>query len=63
MNEKIYKNRKLILLIGALLTASGILLAYYKWDTEPLETVGGFLCGLGFASMIFSFGIKEPKEL
>ena len=61
MNEKIYNNRKKILIIAILITLTGIGLSFLKWGIEPEETIAGFLCGLGVFTLIFSLGLKKPN--
>ncbi|MCG1035055.1 hypothetical protein [Polaribacter sargassicola] len=63
LNQKIYKNRKKLVLIGFLLTFFGALLAYLKWGIEPEETIAGFLCGIGASLILFSFGLKKTKDV
>lgn len=63
INKKHFKYRKEIILIGILLTISGAFLAYFKWGIEPQETIAGALCGVGFSLIIFTLGVKKPKEL
>jgi len=46
---------------GICLLIFGATLAYLKWGTEPLETVAGVFCGLGFGLTIASLGMKKPK--
>lgn len=58
MGKKVYKNKKVVLIIGAVFLISGAILAYYKWGIEPEETISGILCGLGLSLTILSFGIK-----
>ncbi|MDO6743408.1 hypothetical protein BA195_02845 [Tenacibaculum soleae] len=60
MKEKIYKNRRIILYIGIILTVLGIFLAYYRYGKEPWETVGGFFTGFGIGVGLLSLGLKDP---
>jgi hypothetical protein len=62
MNNKIYKNRKSILVISIILFTIGLLIAYYNWGTEPNETIGGVFCGLGLGISLISFSLKKPIE-
>tara|TARA_Y100000780_G_C13470855_1_gene334615 strand:+ start:413 stop:535 length:123 start_codon:yes stop_codon:yes gene_type:complete len=36
-------------------------MAYYFHNTEPWETIGGFLCGVGLGLLIIFVAIKESK--
>jgi hypothetical protein len=40
----------------------GVVIAYFCYDSEPWETIGGFLCGAGFALFIIFVSLKEPKN-
>ena len=62
MKEKIYKNRRIILYIGIILTILGIFLAYYMYGKEPWETVGGFFTGFGFGVILLTLGLKDPAN-
>ncbi|MDH7913485.1 hypothetical protein [Winogradskyella sp. SYSU M77433] len=59
--KKIYKNRFLFRSISLLLILIGLVMAYYFHNTEPWETIGGFLCGVGLGLLIIFVAIKESK--
>ncbi|WP_405610356.1 hypothetical protein [Polaribacter sp. Asnod1-A03] len=59
LNQKIYKNRKKLMLLGFLLLFFGALLTYLKWGIEPQETIAGLLCGIGLSLIIFPFSLKN----
>ena len=59
--EKIYHNKKRIFIFALFITLIGIGISYYTYQTEPWETIGGFICGLGFGVSIFSLAIKNPS--
>jgi|TARA_B110000977_G_scaffold99592_1_gene130751 CHASE3 domain sensor protein len=54
MNIKTHITRKLIACIGVLLIIIGVFISYSYWNIEPQETIGGFLCGLGFGVLLLS---------
>ncbi|WP_461598475.1 hypothetical protein [Winogradskyella sp.] len=62
INQKIYDNRKILRLISVLMMFLGVIIAYFCYDSEPWETIGGFLCGAGFAFLIIFVSLKEPKN-
>lgn len=57
----IYKHRIKVRSIGLLLLLSGIILAYFYYGTEPQETIGGFLCGLGLSLLLIGVAIKKSN--
>ena len=60
--ERIYKHKDKVKYASFLLILIGIVLAYFYYDTEPQETIGGFLCGFGFGMLLIYFAIKHPKN-
>lgn len=54
-----YKNRNIVLGLALLLIISGAYLGYIFYGTEPHETIGGFLCGIGFGILLIYFSIKN----
>ncbi len=62
LNQKIYNNRKTLRIISILMMFLGVIIAYFCYDSEPWETIGGFLCGAGFAFFIIFVSLKEPKN-
>lgn len=57
----IYKHRIKVRSIGLLLLLSGIILAYFCYGTEPQETIGGFLCGLGVSLLLIGVAVKKSN--
>ena len=55
----IYKHRTKIKNIGLVLLLVGLVLAYFYYGTEPHETIGGVLCGLGVSLLLISIAIKK----
>jgi len=62
LNQKIYNNRKTLRTISVLMMFLGVVIAYFCYDSEPWETIGGFICGAGFALFIIFVSLKEPKN-
>lgn len=62
INQKIYNNRKALRIISVLMMFIGVIIAYFCNDSEPWETIGGFMCGLGFAFFIIFDSLKQPKN-
>jgi hypothetical protein len=58
MNIFLFKNRKIILVLGILLLLCGSIIGILKWGIEPEKTIAGFLCGLGLGVIIISFAQK-----
>lgn len=59
MKRFFYRNRNVVLVLGVLLLISGALIGYLFYGTEPNETHGGVLCGLGFGVLLIYFSIKD----
>jgi hypothetical protein len=59
MKRFLYKNRNLVLALALLLIISGAYTGYLFYGTEPHETIGGFLCGIGFGILLIYFSIKN----
>jgi peptidoglycan/LPS O-acetylase OafA/YrhL len=59
MKRFFYQNRNLVLVLGILLLISGALMGYLFYGTEPHETYGGILCGLGFGILLLYFSIRD----
>jgi uncharacterized membrane protein len=62
MNEKTYTNRKTLFFIGITLLIIGGFAAFNFWSFEPQETISGVLCGIGFSSVLISFGLKKSIQ-
>jgi hypothetical protein len=58
----IYKHRAKVKYTSIILFLVGIALAYVYYGTEPHETIGGFLCGLGFGLFLIYIAIKQPEK-
>jgi len=63
MKETIYKNKKTIVSIGVIFVIVGIFIGIYTYGTEPWETIGGVLCGIGLSTSIIASGLKNPKNV
>lgn len=59
--EKIYHNKKSIFVFALIITLIGISISYRTYGTEPWETIGGFICGIGLGVSIFSLAVKNPN--
>tara|TARA_R110002051_G_scaffold283373_1_gene345180 strand:+ start:676 stop:855 length:180 start_codon:yes stop_codon:yes gene_type:complete len=59
MKRFLYKNRNIVFGLALLLIISGAYLGYIFYGTEPQETIGGFLCGIGFGILLIYFSIKN----
>jgi hypothetical protein len=59
MKRFLYKNRNVVLALALLLIVSGAYTSYLFYGTEPHETIGGFLCGIGFGILLIYFSIKN----
>ena len=59
MRRFFYRNRNLILGLAILLIISGAIIGYVYYGTEPHETYGGFLCGLGVGVLFIYAAIKN----
>ncbi|WP_299121826.1 hypothetical protein [uncultured Winogradskyella sp.] len=59
----IYKHRMKVKYTSIILLLVGIAIAYFYYGTEPHETIGGFLCGLGFGLFLIYIAIKQPKKI
>ncbi len=56
-------HKKSVVIAGAFLLLAGGLLGYYSCNTEPWETIGGVICGIGFALTFLSLSsIKTNKK-
>lgn len=62
MKAIIYKNKTLLSSLSLLLIAIGIIISYIYYGTEPLETVGGFICGLGLGLFLIFISLKSPEN-
>lgn len=58
----LYNNREKVKYTSVLMIVVGISIGYVYYGTEPHETIGGFLCGLGFGLFLIYFAIKEGKN-
>lgn len=63
MKEIIYNHRAKVKYSSILLFVIGIVITYFYYDTEPQETIGGFLCGLGFGLFLIYLAINQPQKL
>lgn len=63
LNHKIYNNKKVLSVISILMVFLGVIIAYFCYNSEPWETIGGFICGAGFALFIIFVSLKQPKNL
>lgn len=61
IDEKIYNNRANLRYISLLLLVIGAAITYFYYGTEPQETIGGFLCGLGLSFFMVFLTLKKPK--
>lgn len=59
MRRFFYRNRNVVLVLGILLLISGALIGYLFYGTEPHETYGGVLCGLGIGVLLTYFSIRD----
>ena len=59
MKRVLYRNRNVVLALALLLIISGAYSGYIYYGTEPHETIGGFLCGIGFGILLIYFSIKN----
>lgn len=57
---KIYNNKKNILFTSICVFILGVIVAFSYWEIEPHETIGGFLCGIGFGFSILAISLKQP---
>jgi hypothetical protein len=48
-----------VLALALLLIISGAYVGYIFYGTEPHESIGGFLCGIGFGILLIYFSIKN----
>jgi F0F1-type ATP synthase assembly protein I len=62
INQILYKNKKSLSFISAVLVVLGAILSYIYYGTEPWETVGGFICGIGFGLFIIFISLKQPQN-
>lgn len=60
--EIIYKQREKVKYTSIILLLVGIAIAYFYYDTEPHETIGGFLCGFGFGFFLIYLAIKQSEN-
>ena len=61
IKEFLFQNKSKIKLPSLALTLLGIIITTLYYGTEPWETLGGFLCGIGLGLLMTSIGIKAPK--
>jgi len=54
MKLKTISSRRIIVYAGVTLLISGGFTGYLYWGTEPQESIGGFLCGLGVSLILLS---------
>lgn len=59
MKRFLYKNKNFVLALALLLIISGAYSGYIFYGTEPHETIGGFLCGIGVGVLLIYFSIKN----
>lgn len=60
--EIIYKHRAKVKYTSVVLFLVGIAITFFYYGTEPHETIGGFLCGLGFGSFFIYLAIKQSQN-
>jgi hypothetical protein len=59
--DLIYKNRAIVKYTSLVLFLVGLVLAYFYYGTEPHETIGGFLCGLGLGLFLIYIAINNKS--
>jgi hypothetical protein len=59
MRRFFYRNRNVVLGLAILLIISGAIIGYVYYGTEPHETFGGVLCGLGVGVLVIYSGINS----
>ena len=62
IRQKIYDNKGTLILLSISLVIVGIAIAYVYYNSEPWETLGGFLCGIGFGLFLISVSLKQPQN-
>lgn len=58
----IYKHRATVKYVSILLFVVGLAITYFYYNSEPYETIGGFLCGIGFGLFLIFIAIKQTKN-
>ena len=57
-----YTNRKVLFFIGLTLLIIGGFIAFNLWGFEPIETISGVLCGIGFSIALLSFELNKTLQ-
>jgi len=57
-----YTNRKVLFIIGLTLLIIGGFIAFNLWSFEPIETISGVLCGIGFSIALLSFKLNKTLQ-
>ena len=59
MKRFLYRNRNGVLSLAILMLLGGAYTGYIYYGTEPNETIGGFICGLGFGVLLIYFSNRD----
>jgi predicted membrane channel-forming protein YqfA (hemolysin III family) len=59
--DLIFKHRAKVKYSSIVILLAGIFLAYFYYGTEPHETIGGFLCGLGLGLFLIYVAINNKS--
>ncbi|MEE4000067.1 hypothetical protein V1T75_06920 [Tenacibaculum sp. FZY0031] len=62
MREKIYRNKKVVLLIGISIITIGGIMGFYTYGNEPEETISGIVSGIGFGVTFITLTLKSPNK-
>jgi hypothetical protein len=62
MKDLIFRNRMLLRILSVLIVLIGIILSYIYYGTEPMETVGGFMSGLGLGLFLIFISLKPTEN-
>lgn len=62
INEFLFKHKIILSISSALILVIGIIITYIYYGTEPWETVGGFICGIGFGLFITFMSLKQVNK-
>ena len=57
-----YTNREVLFFIGITLLIIGNFIAFNLWSFEPIETISGVLCGIGFSIALLSFELNKTLQ-